>query len=268
MTAGEVAPLEVTGVSARFGGLLALSDVSLRVPAQGIVGLIGPNGAGKTTLFNCVTGVMSPSAGRVLLFGHEVSGWPPHRRARLGVGRTFQRLELFTSLTVKENLVVGYEAHVSRGGLISDLFALPASVDTRAAAEERAASVLERVGLAEYAGTRAGDLPVGLSRVLELARALCTDPTLLLLDEPSAGLSLEESQRLSRLLRALRDEEGKSLLVVEHDMAFVLGLCERVYVLDFGRLLAEGAPAEIRRNEGVQAAYLGEELEHAGAARG
>jgi branched-chain amino acid transport system ATP-binding protein len=267
MTDGESAPLEVSDVSVRFGGLLALDHVSLTVPARGIVGLIGPNGAGKTTLFNCITGFLRPTTGRVVLFGQDVGGWPPHRRARLGVGRTFQRLELFASLTVKENLVVAYESHVSRGGLMSDLLALPPSIETRAQAEERAEAVLARVGLTDFAEARAGDLPVGLSRLVELGRALCTDPHLLLLDEPSAGLSREESARLSRLIRVLRDEEGRSLLVVEHDMAFVLGLCDQVSVLDFGRLLAEGTPDEIRRDTSVQAAYLGEEFDDAGAAR-
>jgi branched-chain amino acid transport system ATP-binding protein len=262
-----VAPLEVDGVSVRFGGLLALSDVSLQVPERAIVGLIGPNGAGKTTLFNCVTGFLRPSSGHVKLFGQDVTGWPGHRRARLGVGRTFQRLELFGSLTVKENLVVGYESKASRGGLISDLFALPPSVETRADAEERADAVLELVGITEYAQARAGDLPVGLSRLVELGRALCTEPKLLLLDEASAGLSNEESRRLSTLLRTLRDDVGKSLLVVEHDMSFVLGLCDEVYVLDFGKMLAHGTPSEIRRDAAVQAAYLGEELEDAKPSR-
>jgi ABC-type branched-subunit amino acid transport system ATPase component len=259
----ESRALDVSGVSVRFGGLRALDDVSVSVPAGGVVGLIGPNGAGKTTLFNCVSGVVAPSAGRVLLFGQDVTTWPVHRRARLGVGRTFQRLELFASLTVTENLVVATESHLRRGGVFADLLSLPASVETREAAEQRAADVLAMVGLAEYAGARAGELPLGLSRLAELGRALCTEPRLLLLDEPSSGLRRDESQRLSDLLRRLRDDRGVSLLVVEHDMEFVLGLCERVFVLDFGRLLAEGTPAEIRADPTVQAAYLGEALEEA-----
>jgi ABC-type branched-subunit amino acid transport system ATPase component len=256
-----VAPLDVTRVSVRFGGVRALEDVSLQVPAGNIVGLIGPNGAGKTTLFNCVTGVVAPAAGRVRLFGQDVSGWPVHRRARLGVGRTFQRLELFGSLSVTENLVVAAEAQSARGGVFADIFALPASVETRELAEQRAREVLELVGMAELADARAGELPLGLSRLVELGRALCTEPRLLLLDEPSSGLRHDESVRLSAVLRRLRDEQGMSLLVVEHDMAFVLGLCEWIYVLDFGRLLAEGTPAQIRADPTVQAAYLGEQLE-------
>src|SRR5438067_506204 len=186
MTDG-VDPLRVEQVSVSFGGLRALDDVSLRVPAAGIIGLTGPNGAGKTTLFNAVTGAVDPVRGAVWLFGQDVTRWAPHNRARLGVGRTFQRLELFGSLTVKENLVVAAESHAGRGGLLSDLLALPASIETRAAAEERATAVLAELGLDGHADAVAGELPTGLSRLVELGRALCTEPRLLLLDDPSPG---------------------------------------------------------------------------------
>ena len=245
----------------RFGGLLAVDNVSLRVPEGAIVGLIGPNGAGKTTLFNAVTGLVRASAGRIELFGQDVAGWSVHRRAQLGVGRTFQRLELFSSLTVTENLVVAHEAVAGRGGLAADLLALPSAVATRAEAEARAAKLLDDLGLAEFGSSLAGELPAGTSRLVELARALCGNPRLLLLDEPSSGLRSDETRRLARFLRRIRDERGISLLVVEHDMPFVLGLCEYVYVVEFGRLLAEGTPAEIRGDAAVQAAYLGEEAE-------
>ena len=261
----DAAPLEVRGVSVRFGGVRALDDVSVTVGGGQIVGLIGPNGAGKTTLFNAVTGNVKPVAGRVRLFGHDVTDWPPHKRARLRVGRTFQRLELFGSLTVKENLVLGMEAQSTRGGLVSDVLALPPTVEQRAEAIERADEVLGTVGLEEYADTRAGELPIGLSRMVELGRAVCSDPYLLLLDEPSSGLSKEESLRLASLLRAARDEEGESILVVEHDMSFVMDLCDYLYVLDFGKLTAEGTPEQIQRDPAVQAAYLGEELEEGDA---
>jgi ABC-type branched-subunit amino acid transport system ATPase component len=181
------------------------------------------------------------------------------------VGRTFQRLELFTSLSVVENLAMAVEAHLDRGNLATDLLALPPTVETRWEAEERALSVLALLGLEDHAHARAGDLPLGLSRLVELGRALCTEPRLLLLDEPSSGLRLEESQRLARLLASLRDE-GMSVLVVEHDMGFVLGLCDHVSVLDFGSLLAAGPPDAIRRDERVQAAYLGEEVDDGAAA--
>lgn len=259
--------LEVQRVSVRFGGLQALSNVDLTVDEGTIVGLIGPNGAGKTTLFNCVTGLLTPTSGTVRLFGQDVSRWPANRRARLGVGRTFQRLELFSSLSVVENLVMAVEAHLARGNLATDLLALPPTVETRWDAEERALAVLDMLGLADRAATRAGDLPLGLSRLVELGRALCTEPRLLLLDEPSSGLRLEESQQLAALLRSLR-EQGVSVLVVEHDMGFVLGLCDDVSVLDFGELLAVGPPEEIRRDARVQAAYLGEEVTDAAAPLG
>jgi len=265
--ATQTAPLEVVNLSVRFGGLLALDYVSLSVLPATVVGLIGPNGAGKTTLFNCVTGLLRPVSGRVLLFGRDVAGWPPHRRARLGLGRTFQRLELFPTLTVLENLIVGFESTSRRGLLISDLLALPPTVETRARATERARAVLEELDLLPYADTRAANLPVGLARLVELARAQCGDPRLLLLDEPSSGLRARETEALAGYLRAACDRQGRSLLVVEHDMKFVLGLCDYVYVLDFGRLLAEGKPAQIRANPLVQAAYLGEELGDGAAPR-
>jgi ABC-type branched-subunit amino acid transport system ATPase component len=259
--------LEVGEVTVRFGGLLALENVSLTVQEGSVAGLIGPNGAGKTTLFNAVTGVHPPTAGRVQIFGRDVSAWSPHKRARLGVGRTFQRLELFGSLTVLENLVMAAETHLGRGNVFTDLLALPATIETRWEAEERALAVLDLIGMSDRAAERAGDLPLGLSRLVELGRALCTEPKLLLLDEPSSGLRLEESRRLAGLLASLRTDQGMSLLVVEHDMAFVLGLCDDITVLDFGRVIAGGTPEEIRRDPVVQAAYLGEEVEDAAAAR-
>ena len=252
-------PLAVDGVSVRFGGLLALDGVSLRVPEQSIVGLIGPNGAGKTTLFNCVSGVIRPTDGRVRLFGEDATHWSVHHRARAGVGRTFQRLELFGTLTVLENLIVAYESRHQRSGLLSDLLALPPTVEMRANAEERATEVLETLGLGAHASTLAGDLPIGLARLVELGRALCTEPKLLLLDEPSSGLRGRESDRLAEVLRETREASGVSILVVEHDMPFVLGLCDHVYVLDFGRILAQGTPAEIRKDQRVRDAYLGTE---------
>jgi ABC-type branched-subunit amino acid transport system ATPase component len=261
--ARDALPLEVQDLTVRFGGLRALDGVSLSVPPRTIVGLIGPNGAGKTTLFDCITGTVEPARGRVALFGTDVTGWPVHRRARMGVARTFQRLELFGSLSVREHLVVSLESDAGRGGVFSDLLALPDSVETRADAEELAQMVLQEVGIAHLAEVAAGDLPIGLARMVELARALALYPRLLLLDEPSSGLSEAESRRLAELIRRSRDDRGRSVLLVEHDMAFVLGLCDLVYVLDFGRLLAQGSPAEIQADPEVQAAYLGQELPEA-----
>jgi len=252
------APLDIESVTVRFGGLHALADVTLRVPDGGIIGLIGPNGAGKTTLFNAATGLVTPSRGRVRMFGRDVTSWPPHQRARLGVARTFQKIELFGSLSVRENCVVAAESRFGRGGTMSDLLALPASIETRESAVARADEVLAQLGIESFADTRAGEVPAGIARLVELARALCTSPRLLLLDEPSSGLRAAETRHLASFLKELSGQ-GVSLLVVEHDMKFVLGLCEDVYVLEFGQLLAHGSPSEIRSNPAVQAAYLGQE---------
>ena len=255
----SIPPLVVKDITKRFGGLSALEKLSLHVPAGRVVGLIGPNGAGKTTLFNCVTGVYPPTSGRVGLFGRDVTDWPPHTRARLGVARTYQRLELFSGLTVLENVMAAHQARYGRGGPLSDLLALPPTIETRVEAEQQARAVLDKTGLTAIAETPAGDLPLGLARVVEFARAIVTSPKLLLLDEPNSGLRAEESERLESLIRDAR-EAGTAVLLVEHDMSFVLGLSDYVYVLDFGRLLAKGTPAEVRANEKVQAAYLGEEV--------
>jgi len=251
--------LQLTDVSVRFGGLLALDEITMEVGEGSIVGLIGPNGAGKTTVFNAVTGLVRPSHGCVRLFGEEVTDWSAHARARLGVARTFQRLELFSSLSVRENLVVAAEARAERGSVISDLLALPATSRTRSEAEDLADEQLRELGLAAYADTLAGDVPAGVARLVELARAMCTKPRLVLLDEPSSGLRPRETAELATYLSALRRDHGLAILVVEHDMSFVLGLCEDVYVLDFGHLLAHATPDEIRRDPSVQAAYLGQE---------
>jgi branched-chain amino acid transport system ATP-binding protein len=259
--------LEVRDVTVDYGGLRALDDVTLEVPSGMTVGLIGPNGAGKTTLFDSVLGVVPTSSGHIRLFGHDVTDWPVHRRARLGLGRTFQRLELFSSLTVAENIVVALESVSSVGGLAGELLRRPASIDVRRRAEGRAVELLELVGLQAHGEVRSADLPMGLARLLEIARALATDPKLVLLDEPSSGLNQEESGRLADLLRRLQKETDLTLFVVEHDMDFVLGLSQTVYVLDFGRLIAHGTPARIRRNRDVQAAYLGEEVHGSTSAR-
>jgi branched-chain amino acid transport system ATP-binding protein len=226
--------------------------------------LIGPNGAGKTTLFDCVSGLIRPARGRVTLFGRDVTDWPVHQRARLGLGRTFQRLELFGSLTVEENVIVALEADSSVGGLMSEVLRRPASLDVRRRAQGRAGELLGLVGLTEHAQVRTADLPMGLSRIVDIARALATEPKLLLLDEPSSGLNEQETSRLASLLERLHTERNFAMLVVEHDMEFVLNLSDEVYVLDFGKMLANGTPDEIRADKRVQAAYLGEELTDAG----
>ncbi len=238
-----MALLQAEGIEVRFGGLHALKGVDLEVETGGITGLIGPNGAGKTTFFNAVCGLQQPSAGRILIEGSDVGKLKTHRRARLGIGRTFQRLEIFGSMTVLENVLTAAEIRKSwsRGGS-----------NPRDVAQE----VLERLHIAEFADERADSLPTGLLRIVELGRALATRPRLLLLDEPSSGLNQSESQLLAGLLKTEADA-GLGVLLVEHHIELVMEVCRNIYVLDFGEILARGTPEEIQNNEAVQRAYLG-----------
>ncbi len=232
--------LQVDGVTVAFGGIRALMDVNIDVEGNRITGLIGPNGAGKTTLFNVITGLQRPRSGRVLLDGVDVTGKGPRTRAKLGMGRTFQRLEVFGSLTALENVLVAVE---NRGGM-------------GRAARQRATDLLGRVDLARMAGVQADVLPTGQARLLELARALACEPKVLLLDEPFSGLDANESARLGDLLESLTSE-GLAILLVEHDMEMVMRLCTRIHVLSFGSIIAAGTPGEIKADAAVQEAYLG-----------
>jgi branched-chain amino acid transport system ATP-binding protein len=234
---GAVA-LAVEEVSVHFGGVAALSGVSLRAEAGAVTGLIGPNGAGKTTLFNVITGLQRPNSGSVSLGGTDVTRTRTYRRARLGMARTFQRLELFSTLSAADNVRVGLEAGERR---------TPPSA---------ALDLLERVGLGEEAAAPVSSLPTGSARLVELARALSTDPKVLLLDEPFSGLDEHESAVLGRLLTALA-AEGRAILLVEHDTDLVLEICSTVHVLDFGHVIASGPPDAIRQDPAVQEAYLG-----------
>jgi branched-chain amino acid transport system ATP-binding protein len=245
-----VAILDVRQVSVSFGGLQALSDVSIDVEVGHVTGLIGPNGAGKTTLFNVVTGLLNPSSGRVELDGKNITRRQPHQRARLGIGRTFQRLETFGSLTARENVLVAAEM---RRGWSRDRKRSPRTV---------ADEILERVGIQEVAEDRVDRLPTGTARLVELGRALATQPRVLLLDEPSAGLNESETATLGELLREVAGS-GLGVLLVEHDMSFVMGTCERIHVLDFGRIIAVGSPTQVQADESVRTAYLGEAEEPA-----
>jgi branched-chain amino acid transport system ATP-binding protein len=240
------AVLEVEGLQVRFGGVHAVEDVSFAAEAGEITGLIGPNGAGKTTTFNVITGLQRPTSGTVRLHGQDITSLVPFKRARLGMARTFQRLEVFGTLTARDNVLVATESH-------HDL--THSQVDPRARADE----LLARVGLAHVADERADRLPTGLARLLELARSLATEPTLLLLDEPGSGLGHQESEALGDLLLELADA-GMAVLLVEHDVELVMRVCSRLTVLDFGRELAHGTPLEIQRDAAVQAAYLGAEV--------
>jgi branched-chain amino acid transport system ATP-binding protein len=238
-----LALLEATGVSVRFGGLLALDDATLSVEAGCITGLIGPNGAGKTTLFNVITGLQQPTAGRVSVDGDDITRAKPHRRARLGIARTFQRLEAFGSLSARDNVLVA--AEMRRRWAKDDM----SPADT-------AQQMLEHVGIVAIAEETVDSLPTGTARLVELARALATKQRVLLLDEPSSGLNEDETEALGRLLLQLCSE-GLGILLVEHDMPFVMGTCTHIDVLDFGRVIARGGPAEIQGDAAVQAAYLG-----------
>jgi len=243
-----MALLDVRQVSVSFGGLQALTDVSIDVRVGHVTGLIGPNGAGKTTLFNVVTGLLGPNTGRVELDGKDITRRKPHQRARLGIGRTFQRLETFGSLTARENVLVAAEM---RRGWSHDRKRSPAVI---------ADEILERVGLQAVADDRVDRLPTGTARLVELGRALATQPRVLLLDEPSAGLNESETATLGELLREVAGS-GLAVLLVEHDMSFVMGTCERIHVLDFGRIISVGTPTEVQGDDTVRAAYLGEDEE-------
>ena len=250
--------LRVRDITVRFGGIVALDGVSLDLNRGEILGLIGPNGAGKTTLFNCISGVIAPDKGTIFFEGHSLVYAPPHVRARFGIARTFQNLQLWGSMTVAENLIVPMDA-LGRRNTFSDALHLPFSSYAERASMERARAILHVLDLDRYAGTLAGDLPAGIQRRVEIARALAMRPRLLLLDEPAAGLDAQETARLAELLHAVRERFHVSMLLVDHDMSLVMRVCDYVYVLDFGKLLARGQPAAIRGDPKVVAAYLGEE---------
>ncbi|HEX6492396.1 MAG TPA: ABC transporter ATP-binding protein [Candidatus Dormibacteraeota bacterium] len=249
--------LDIAGVSKRYGGVLALDDVTFHVERGQIKGLIGPNGAGKTSLFNCVCGVLRVDGGHIRYAGRDLHGLRPHRRARMGIARTFQTLELFRELTVLENLMVPVDARSPRG-LVADALRLPRARFEEHRADERARALLHFLGIADVAGVPGGDLPIGIQRRVELGRALALRPTLLLLDEPAAGLDSRETADLAGVLSRIRERFGTTMLLVDHDMSLVMRVCDDIAVLDYGRLIAEGPPERIREDPTVVRAYLGE----------
>jgi branched-chain amino acid transport system ATP-binding protein len=242
--------LEISGVAMHFGGLKAVDDVSFTIKKGEILGLLGPNGAGKTVCFNLVSGVYTPTAGRISMEGRRIDGLAPHVIARLGIGRTFQIVKPFANLTVLENVIAA--RGIARYGTVSGLWRGWKTVGERRGAME----LLEKVGLTELAERRAGLLPLGNLRRLEIARALAVGTKLLLLDESFSGLRHEEIAQLEALIRAIR-QEGLTVLLIEHNMRVAMGLCDRLVVLDHGRKLAEGLPTEVRANAAVVEAYLG-----------
>lgn len=256
--------LKLIDVCRVFGGLHALTNVNLIVPQGRVVGLIGPNGAGKTTLINCISGLDHPTSGQIIFCDQDISRAPPHKITAAGIARTYQNIRLFGEMTALENLLIGQHRRGRATPFEAFVFA-PRFLREERALRQRARALLERFGMADAADARAGSLPYGDQRRLEMARALATDPKLLLLDEPTAGMNPVETRELGEQILRLRDE-GMTILVIEHDMALIQQVCDEIYVLNFGQIIAHGTHAQIKHDRAVIQAYLGEDGGDDGAA--
>ncbi|MDR1827263.1 MAG: high-affinity branched-chain amino acid ABC transporter ATP-binding protein LivG [Methylobacteriaceae bacterium] len=250
--------LNVSSLSISFGGLLAVDNVDLQVETGEIVSIIGPNGAGKTTVFNCICGFYKPTTGIVSFQREDITGMPCYKTARRGMVRTFQNIRLFKGLTALENLLIAQHQHLNTG-FFAGLFSLPSFRRSEREAIDKAVFWLDYMGLKDLANREAGTLPYGTQRRLEIARCMITEPRLLMLDEPAAGLNPQEKQELQTLIKDLRTSHDVSVLLIEHDMRLVMSTAERILVMEHGKTIATGTPEEIRRNERVIKAYLGEE---------
>ena len=248
--------LEMQNVEKNFGGVRAIDNFSVTLEPGKIHGLIGPNGAGKTTIFNNITGIYAPDSGKIIFNGTDITGSAPHRVAQLGIGRTFQNIRLFSNLSVLSNVVIASNLDATYN-LADAMFKTKKYKEREKHLEEKAMDLLDVVGLADKANEQASSLPYGHQRKLEIARALATNPKLLLLDEPAAGMNPNETDELMQTVRSVRDQFGIAILLIEHDMNFVMGICEEITVLDYGRVIARGDGKAIRNNPKVIAAYLG-----------
>jgi branched-chain amino acid transport system ATP-binding protein len=253
--------LSCTGVTVRFGGIVALNDVDIEVSPGTVVGLVGPNGAGKSTLFAVLSGLLRPTHGRVLMEGEDITQRSPQARAERGLARTFQHPELFTGLKVREHLVLAYRVRHARRRVWGDLFTLGSLRRPDAAESQAVDGLIELLGLGPIAGQQTLGLPLGMGRLVELGRALATDPKVLLLDEPSSGLDSNETEQFEAALGRVTRERGISVLIVEHDVELVMRVSSHIYVLDFGVLIASGPPDQVWVDPAVRAAYLGEEID-------